>query len=143
MHVKTLQSVRFILCYINVLIIIIINPQVFQINLNHSLPNICSDNMDDITFFKSTKVKKKVAYKGYVYKLYKEKGQTGHWKCENREDCRGRLTLINGIGTKEKSHSYAPDTAADKIQRSLSAMKESVKNSRECTSAIINRHISY
>ena len=83
--------------------------------------------MDDITYFKSIKWLKKVAYKGYVYQLDKEKDQTGYWKCENRKDCRGRLTLTNGIVTKEKSHSYVPDTAADKIQRSLSAMKESVK----------------
>ena len=46
--------------------------------------------MDDITYFESTKGKKKVAYKGYVYQLDKEKGQNGYWKCENREDCRGR-----------------------------------------------------
>ena len=42
--------------------------------------------MDDIIQFKSTIGKKKVAYKGYVYQLDKEKGQTGYWKCENTED---------------------------------------------------------
>ena len=71
--------------------------------------------MNDITYFKSTKGKKKVAHKGYIYQLDKEKGQTGYWKCENREDCRVRLTLTYVIVTKEKSHSHAPDTAAGKI----------------------------
>ena len=49
--------------------------------------------------------------------------------------------MTNRIVTNKKSHSHVPDTAAGKIQRSLSTMKESAKNGRECTSAIINRHM--
>ena len=67
-------------------------------------------------------------------------GQTAYFKCKKREECNGRLILTDGYVKKEKPQNHAPDTSAVKIQRSMSAMKESVKNGRECTSSIIKTY---
>ena len=132
-------------CCINFTLSHIIPQKLFQINLNHFSPNLCSDNIEEqennIIYFQSTKGKRKSSVKGYVYQQDKTVGQTAYWKCEKREECNGRLILTDGYVKKEKRHNHAPDTSAAKIQRSMSAMKESVKNGRECTSSIINRHM--
>ena len=58
-----------------------------------------------------------------------------------REDCNGSLITKEGKVTKQKAHNHAPDASVVRIQKSISTMKETMKNGSECTSAIVNRHI--
>ena len=41
----------------------------------------------------------------------------------------------------KKKHNHAPDVSEAKIQMSMSEMKEDIIQSRECTSAVMNRHL--
>ena len=58
-----------------------------------------------------------------------------------REDCNGRLITKEGKITKQKAHNHAPDPSVARIQKSISTMKETMKNDSEYTSAIVNRHM--
>ena len=69
-------------------------------------------------------------------------GETCYWLCEQKlEKCCGRLTVQNQIITKRKDHSHAPDRSSAEVQRNLADMKESIRDVRESTSAVINRHM--
>ena len=65
-------------CCINFTLSHIILQKLFQINLNHFFLNLSSDNMgeqeNNIIYFQSTKEKRKLSYKGYVYQKDKCKG---------------------------------------------------------------------
>lgn len=95
----------------------------------------------EITYYQSNKGGRKLLYKGYIYTRNRERGETSYWVCEQRSVCHGRLIVTNGIVAKENEHTHAPDTSSAKVQMALSGMKESVTDSRETTSAVINKHI--
>ena len=80
-------------CCINFTLSHIIPQKLFQINLNHFFPNLCSNNMEEqennIIYFQSTNGKRKLSYKGYVYQQDKTVGQTAYWKCKKGEECNG------------------------------------------------------
>ena len=83
----------------------------------------------------SIKGNQKLAYKGFVDTKDKDRGQTCYWKCERRMDgCYGRLTVNDGTVSKEKDHNHAQDTSVPKIQMTISEMKDTISNGRECTS---------
>ena len=108
----------------------------------HSLSSSLSVKMGDLIYYNSVKGNPKLACKGFVYTKDKSKGQTWYWKCERGLDgCTGRLTVKDGIITKEKEHNHAPDTLVAEVQMSISKMKETIKSGRECTSAVTNRHL--
>ena len=109
---------------------------------NHSLSSSLSVKMGYLIYYNSVKGNPKLASKGSVYTKDKSKGQTWYWKCERTLDgCIGRLTVKDGLITKEKEHNHAPDTSVAKVQMSISKMKETIKSGRECTSSVINRHL--
>ena len=99
------------------------------------------DHNFEMLYFNSTRDNHKFGYRGFVYQKDKNGGQTTYWKCERREDCNGRLITKEGKVTKQKAHNYAPDASVARIQMSISTMKETMKNGRDRTSAIVNRHM--
>ena len=71
----------------------------------------------ELIYYNSVKGNPKLAYKGFVYTKYKDRGHTFYWKCERRIDgCYGRLTVKDRTVSKEKDHNHAPDTSVAKIQ---------------------------
>ena len=92
-------------------------------------------------YYNSNKGGRKLLYKGYIYTRNRERGQTSYWICEQRSQCLGRLTIRNGIVTKENVHSHSPDRFTAKVQMSLADMKENINDSRETASAVINKYI--
>ena len=99
------------------------------------------DHNFEMVYFNSTRDKPKLGYRGFVYQKDKNRGETTYWKCERREECNGRLITKEGKVTKQKAHNHAPDASVARIQKSISTMKETMKNGSECTSAIGNRYM--
>ena len=100
------------------------------------------DRNDDLIYFKSNKGNEKLLHEGFVCQINRVMGETCYWLCEQRlEKSCGRLIVKNGIITKRRDHNHAPDRLSAEVQRSLADMKESIRDVRESTSAVINRHV--
>ena len=96
------------------------------------------DRNDDLIYFKSNKGNKQLLHEGFVYQINRVVGETCYWLCEQRlEKCCGRLIVKNGIITKRNT----PNRSSAEVQRSLADMKETIRNVRESTSAVINRYM--
>ena len=100
------------------------------------------DRNDDLIYFKSNKGNKKLLHEGFVYQINRFVGETCYWLCEQRlEKYCGRLIVKNGIITKREDHNHVLDRSNTEVQRSLADMKVSIRDVRQSTSAVINRHM--
>ena len=76
---------------------------------------------------------------GFLYTRNDSYNGTIYWKCEQNDECHGRINGKNGQITKRKDHSHAPDRSVGIVQDARSNMKENIKDTRQCTSGCHRR----
>ena len=85
-------------------------------------------------FYKSTKQKDKLSYRGYRYHRARVNGDREYWKCEDRS-CRGRAVTNKREIVSVSEHAHGPNQAETVIQKAVC----SIKSSSETEFAILRR----
>ena len=92
-------------------------------------------------FYKSTKQRDKLSYRGYRYHRDRVKGDREYWKCEDRS-CKGRAITKNRDIVSVSEHAHGPNQAETVIQMAVGSIKSSFESTHEAPSSLINRVIS-
>ena len=92
-------------------------------------------------YYKSTKLKDKLSYRGNRYHCDRANGDREYWKCEDRS-CRGRAVTNQRDIVSVSEHSHGPNQAESVIQRSVGSIRSSSESTYEPPSSLINRELS-
>lgn len=83
----------------------------------------------------------KLLYGGYGYILDKNAYDRKFWRCEERRQCKGRITTNIGCTDIKKppsAHNHPPDAARVIAIKAVTAIKQRATTSEEATSSVIN-----
>jgi len=98
---------------------------------------------EKVRYTESEKGAPKVIPDGHMYTFEKKVAAGKSWRCDQRGECRGRITVDSKDQVvKTQEHSHAPDWGRCKAQECVVAMKRAAETSRASTSAIILSNVA-
>ena len=83
----------------------------------------------------------KILFDGYAYIKDKIHRENQYWRCDKKHQCRARLTtdIDSSAVLRVTNHNHAPCPASNISKKVVSEIRETAKNSQECTSVLVNR----
>ena len=104
----------------------------------------CYIKMDEYStpeFYKSTRQKDTLSYRGYRHHRDRVNGDREYWKCEDCS-CRGRAVPNKREKVSVSEHAHGPNQAKTVFQKAVGSIKCSSESTHEAPSSLINREES-